>query len=229
MADSEYVDPAIPNKWFTGVEPSGEQVKAWRANRPHVERLWNEICASLRKAIRVTTSYHARGLVVTLPCPWLSTTNLLSATELAVRESCAAIGICELPPGSNRSPEIDAWNLSAGVPVGSAWCASFAGAMWKKAGLQVPQGYAACETIRQWAIKTGRFGQHVPTLGGFVLYGDPTNASHIGVIVRVDPLVLSVEGYSMLEPGSDRNGVVVTVKEVTPTKPVIGYVSITSS
>lgn len=50
------------------------------------------------------------------------------------------VGITELP--GNRGPEIDKWNRLAGVPVGSPYCASFAGAMHREAGAPTPKGYA---------------------------------------------------------------------------------------
>lgn len=65
--------------------------------------------------------------------------------ELPIREQLmgwyrSKIGVKEYP--NNRGEEIDKWNTMAGVPLASAWCATFAGAGYKEFGLPVPNGYA---------------------------------------------------------------------------------------
>jgi hypothetical protein len=58
---------------------------------------------------------------------WLpSTTPLIQ--RVIVENAIRSIGTLEDPLGSNRGPEIDKMNLRAGVPLGSYWCASWAGA-----------------------------------------------------------------------------------------------------
>jgi hypothetical protein len=59
-------------------------------------------------------------------------------------------------------------------------------------------------------------------IGAAVVYGKPGDASHIGVIVRVIPLLLAVEGNTTLD-GFSRNGVAVDLKLVN-TDRVLGYV-----
>lgn len=135
-----------------------------------------------------------------------------------------SIGVCEEPPGSNRGPEVDGWNQRAGVPVGSYWCAAAAGAWWADAGLEVPSGYASCDRWMAWAKERGRFYQ-APIPGALVLYGVPGDARHIGLVIRVSPLVLSIEGNTTIEgKGDERNGTAVALKLVTATDPVLGYV-----
>ncbi len=148
-----------------------------------------------------------------------------------IRRALVDIGICEMPPGSNRSGVIDEYNSRAGAPVGSFWCAAAVGAWWQDAGLVTPGGYASCDNWMRWAIATNRWvpvGQ-TPPLGGAVLYGVPGDAKHIGQIIRVSPLILSVEGNTTVEGagfGASRNGVAVSLKEVTLGKdPVLGYVA----
>jgi hypothetical protein len=147
---------------------------------------------------RMSVLYQARGFAVDPPCRWLGP-EVGATAELVVREACAALGICEEPPGSNRGPEIDGWNRAAGVPLASYWCASFAGAMWQRAGIEPPRGYASCDRLMAWGQQTGRWTAHVPSLGALVLYGVPGDARHVGVIVRITPLVLSVEGNTTVE------------------------------
>jgi hypothetical protein len=72
-----------------------------------------------------------------------------------------------------------------------------------------------------WAKLRGLW-QSNPSVGCAVVYGKPTDANHIGVVVRVSPLVLSVEGNTALEAYS-RNGVAVDLKQVSPGR-VLGYV-----
>lgn len=143
-----------------------------------------------------------------------------SIVERAIRD----LGMLEDPPGSNRGPDIDLLNSRAGVPLGSYWCAAWAGAVWQDAGAEVPHGYASCDAWMTWAKMTNRWTLHTPAPGACVLYGVPGDARHIGVVIRTAPLVLSVEGNTTVGgPTFERNGVAVALKLVGPKSPVLGY------
>lgn len=158
---------------------------------------------------------------------WLpnSTPALHRAIVVRALSDC---GICENPPGSNRSGVIDEYNRRAGVPVGSYWCASAVGAWWADAAqdigqvLLLPPGYASVDNWMQWAKKTGRWHAR-PVPGAAVLYGIPTDASHMGVVVRLGPILLDVSGNTTLGGGYSRNGVAVDVKPVNNDR-LLGYV-----
>lgn len=156
--------------------------------------------------------------------PWLPRTTPL-IQRVIVENALQCIGSLEEPLGSNRGAEIDKWNLRAGVPVGSYWCASWAGAMWQDAGAEVPKGYASCDRWLEWAKATGRFTLHTAAVGGAVLYGhNPTDATHIGVVIRTGPVTLTVEGNAQIDSGFSRNGIAVALKMITPQSRVLGYV-----
>ncbi|MEO6564803.1 MAG: hypothetical protein ABIO63_02105, partial [Casimicrobiaceae bacterium] len=90
-------------------------------------------------------------------------------------------------------------------------------------GLPTPKGRASCDNWMLWAKDTGRWSD-VPALGAAVLYGKPGDATHIGLIVRLDPVALSIEGNTSIESGFSRNGIAVSLKIVDPsTDPVLGY------
>lgn len=163
--------------------------------------------------------------------PWAPGTTPALNLAIAKRAMCD-IGICEDPPGSNRSGRINEYNSAAGVPAGSYWCASAVTAWWREAmeslnlPVQLPPGSASCDHWMEWA-KTTRRWQSAPQIGAAVLYGHGNDAKHIGVIIRTVPLVLSIEGNTTVEGanfGSSRNGVAVSLKEVTKTDPVLGFV-----
>lgn len=136
--------------------------------------------------------------------------------------------VVEEPLGSNRGPVIDRYLRSAQVPdavilAGQGyWCAAAVGQWWEDAGLPTPSGRASCDRWMAWARATHRWSS-TPALGAAVLYGVPGDARHIGLVVRLDPLVLSVEGNTTIEGGFDRNGVAVALKVVEPRDPVLGY------
>jgi hypothetical protein len=139
-----------------------------------------------------------------------------------VRRALCDVGICETPPGSNRSGRIDEYVRAVGSPLGSYWCACAVAAWWREAGAWTPPHSAgSCDEWLTWAKATGRY-HTAPALGAAVLYGKPGDASHIGVIVRVTPLLLAVEGNTALE-GFSRNGVAVDLKLVSG-RAVLGYV-----
>lgn len=143
------------------------------------------------------------------------------------RRALSDVGLCEVPPGSNRSPRIDEYVRAAGSPLGSFWCACFVAAVFREAGALTPGAGVdgSCDAWRRWAMKRGRWSQQ-PVVGAAVVYGKVTDgvvdANHIGVVVRVDPLLLAVEGNTSLG-GYDRNGVAVDLKQVDRAR-VLGYV-----
>lgn len=161
--------------------------------------------------------------------------HLPATLELAPRRAIVRAildlgAVVEEPPGSNRGEVIDAYLRSAGVPESvilagkGYWCAAAVGQWWEDAGLLTPKGRADCDRWMAWGKQTGRWS-NIPTLGAAVLYGKPGDASHIGIVVRVDPLVLSVEGNTTIESGFDRNGIAVALKVVDSKQdPLLGYV-----
>lgn len=143
------------------------------------------------------------------------------------------IGVCEDPPGSNRGPEIDAWCQEFGSPLGSFWCAIAVAKARKAGGLWIPdRDVGSCDEWYLQAERTGRLTKK-PEIGAAVLY---TNGArivngryagrldivHIGLMLRVDPVQMSIEGNTTLGK-YDRNGYVQTNKEVD-LKRVAGYV-----
>jgi hypothetical protein len=132
------------------------------------------------------------------------------------------VGICEIPPGSNRSGRIDEYLRAVGSPVGQPWCAAAVAAWWREAGAETPPSLAAaCDAWVRWARDTHRWSDR-PAVGAAVLYGTPADANHIGVVVRTDPLLLSVEGNSTFT-GFTREGLAVTLRLVARER-VVGYV-----
>lgn len=73
---------------------------------------------------------------------------------IALDHARSFVDVTEDPLGSNRGPLIDKWNRAAGVPVGSAWCMSFARAMFKLAGVTLGGG-ASVGNFEQWAKQSG--------------------------------------------------------------------------
>jgi len=62
----------------------------------------------------------------------------------------ACVGITEHPPGSNRGPRINEWQVQAGYDPGVAWCCCFVGAAWEHASRR--------------RIKARQIGGYVPSL-----------------------------------------------------------------
>lgn len=146
-----------------------------------------------------------------------------------VRAVMDLAAVVEQPLGSNRGPEVDRYLRAARVPesvIASGrgyWCAAAVGQWWEDAGLVTPTGRASCDAWMKWGRDTNRWS-NVPTLGAAVLYGVPGDARHIGLVVRVEPLVMSVEGNTSVE-GNSRNGEVVSMKRVDSHDALLGYVS----
>jgi hypothetical protein len=174
------------------------------------------------------TTYQLNGLLITPPCPWLPP-DMDAAAARVVHEAHASLGISEHPSGSNRGPQIDAWNRASGAPPASYWCASWAGGVWVRSGLTMPPGYGSCDAVMAWAKKTNRWSAHVPSFGAFVLYGrkgapgQPDDAKHIGIVIQLEPL-MSAEGNTTVEGATfERNGTAVALKLIDQHDPVLGY------
>jgi hypothetical protein len=128
--------------------------------------------------------------------------------------------------GPNRGKLIDEWNGRAGVPLGSYWCASFVAAMWEDGGqgeVPPPLQRSSCDAWLNWAHQTGRYSK-TPYYGSAVVYGIPGDASHIGIVVRLNPVICVVEGNTSMN-GFSRNGVAVDFKEAALNR-VLGYVAL---
>jgi len=143
------------------------------------------------------------------------------------------IGVCEDPPGSNRSAELDTWCREAGSPLGSFWCAI---TVWKQAkvgGLWAPtRDVGSCdEWVKQ--AKAAQLWSTTPVPGACVVYTNAQtiatgryagqrDAVHIGRVLRVRPVLQSIEGNTTLGK-YDRNGYTQTLKEVETAR-VYGYI-----
>jgi hypothetical protein len=152
---------------------------------------------------------------------WLGTDTPPLALAI-VKRALIDVGICENPLNSNRSPRIDEYLSAVGTAPGQPWCAAAVSAWWREAGAETPPSLgASCDQWLKWATETRRWS-NAPVPGAAVLYGKPGDASHIGVVVRTSPVVLSVEGNTSLA-GYSREGIAVTLKAVAMDR-VLGYV-----
>lgn len=132
-------------------------------------------------------------------------------------------GILETPLGSNRGVRIDRYTRRAGLPVpkdkktgeGWWWCAIWAGAVFADCGAQIPVDYPACD---RWLP----FLEPTPCIGAAVLYGVRGDAAHIGIIARISPLMLSVEGNRSYAGTVSNNGVAVDLGPVIR-RDILGY------
>ena len=162
----------------------------------------------------------------------------VNCTELGyqiVQRAFRDVGILEVPNGSNRGTRLDAMNRRAGVPLGSWWCAVWAGLVWADSGAKVPNGFPQTD---QWLpyVKTGRENA-TPEPGDAILYGlkrrGPVvawgDAHHIGIVVRGrEPRIgqnfmLTIEGNRGFA-GTTNNGQAVDLGPVVRSD-ILGYVS----
>lgn len=156
-----------------------------------------------------------------------------AANPLAVgiiRRALLDVGICEDPPRSNRSPEIDEYLRKLGVPLGQPWCAAAVAAWFRDCNAAIPPGPGASSTDR-WLAWGKAHGLWSPTasLGAAVVYGkrDPAgqeDAQHIGVVVRLAPFLMVMEGNTALDAGNVREGVAVDLRNRTGSTWILGYV-----
>lgn len=152
----------------------------------------------------------------------------------AIDFALANISVCEVPAGSNRGPEIDDWTREFGSPLGSYWCAIAVGKARKVGGLFIPtRDVGSCD---EWYLQAERAGKLLadPCHAAAVLYTNGKRLEtgryagrldivHIGLVCRVRPRLMSIEGNTTLGK-YDRNGDVQALKDVD-VKRVAGYVA----
>lgn len=146
---------------------------------------------------------------------WLHEGNSSALGRAIVIRAMADVGILEVPLASNRGTRIDAMAKRAGSPLGSWWCAIWAGAVFADCGALVPVGYPACDAWLPYL-------QREPVIGAAVLYGVRGDAHHIGIVVRLEPLVLTIEGNRGFA-GTTNNGVAVDIGPMQR-RDILGYV-----
>ncbi|MFC6088527.1 CHAP domain-containing protein [Saccharothrix lopnurensis] len=102
------------------------------------------------------------------------------------------LGVRENPPGSNRNP----YGPTA------AWCSSFATAMWRKAGVDIPVLPFTGDVFR-WGQRNGKAYTSLSAVkpGDVLLFGtgpgSPATSKHIGIVEKVSGgTVTLIEGNS---------------------------------
>ena len=103
----------------------------------------------------------------------------------AVNRAHAFVGVKEEPPGSNRGPLIDEWNLEANGVLGEPWCMSFQHAMFKECGVTLG-GWAGVENFLEWSLVHG-YSVSRPFRGDLVCFDWNADRwyDHVGIVDRV--------------------------------------------
>lgn len=166
-----------------------------------------------------------------LPAGWIDRTQEDALRVTIVERAYCDLFIAERASAPNRGGRIDMYLRRAGVPedvIASGhgyWCAAWLGAVWDDAGAQIPPDYASVDSWMHWAKKNGTWSSS-PVIGAAAVYGIPTDASHIGCVIRIPkpdyPYLLDIEGNTTLN-GYSANGVLVDGKMVA-TGRLLGYV-----
>lgn len=157
---------------------------------------------------------------------WLTSENSTDLGRAIIRRALDDVGIVESPVGSNRGPRIDEYLRRANVPESLIrawkgwWCAAAVGAWWADCGASVPRDYASCDAWLPFLMTDGKRAQPQP--GDAILYGLRDNAHHIGVVARVIPMMLTIEGNRAFA-GTTNNGVAVDIHP-PQRKDILGYI-----
>ena len=124
---------------------------------------------------------------------WALDVDAFGKRGLIIQAALDHVGLIE--QGTNRGPEIDAWLLRCGAPLGSAWCAAFASAMASFGGINLHEASVA----RLSTLLGDSYPDPIPGDIFYWLNGDGTG--HCGIVT-------GVAGYNILTcEGTSANGV----------------------
>jgi hypothetical protein len=142
-----------------------------------------------------------------------------SAGRRALAEALRHVGVRESPPGSNRTM-FGRWFGVDGVP----WCAIFASYCfdvgagvvlcrgWNGAGVG-PRGVAYVPTLAAWLRATGRAAA-TPQPGDLAIFDwDGGLPDHVGIVIRLDGELHTVEGNTAVGNDSDGGEVMRRVRD----------------
>lgn len=146
---------------------------------------------------------------------WLNAQNSTDLERAIVYRAFADVGILETPLGSNRGKAIDRYAQRAGSPLGSWWCALWTGAVLADCNVLIPTGYPSTDAWLPYV-------QPDPAIGAAILYGVHGDAHHIGLVVRLDPMMLTIEGNRSFAGSASNNGVAVDLGPVIR-RDILGY------
>jgi hypothetical protein len=138
-----------------------------------------------------------------------------------VNRAIADVGILEVPLASNRGVRIETYLRRAKVPdsviaAGKGWwCAAFVGAVFVDCGIPVPADYASCDSWLPFLSSDAK-------VGSAILYGVRGDAHHIGIVARLTPMVLTIEGNRAFA-GTTNNGVACDLGPMMR-RDVLGYI-----
>ncbi len=115
--------------------------------------------------------------------------------ERVARQAAKYLGVAEVPPGSNRGPEVDRWQRPWGIGYGWPWCGAYVAAMYAEAGVN-DNGLAHPSTAVMYQRAKAR-GAIIPRPmpGALILWP----GKHTGVCADYSPdgrTVVTYEGNS---------------------------------
>ena len=118
--------------------------------------------------------------------------------EPVMTAALALVGVVEVPPGSNRGPEIDKINMKCGLPLGSPWCSAYATGMWMNcASKPFKSPIGGVYTLQDWAKKKKMYlpSNSVVQPGDLFLIIRGDGHGHTGIVTAdMGELFCTVEG-----------------------------------
>lgn len=148
--------------------------------------------------------------------------DVISALELQVANSLKAtppLGVREVPLGSNRGPEVDAYLKFCNVAPPAWWCAAFVSYQIHEAAKTLSMKpkwpkFAMCVDIFNWGTKHGLVMDTPLVPSVMLIPGDPSKGEraykHTGFVIAYDQqagIITTVEGNSNNNGSSNGIGV----------------------
>lgn len=161
---------------------------------------------------------------------------LSSLVKLALAVAGSFLGVKEVPPGSNRGPEVTKFLNSIGLSGGYPWCAAFVWFCIQSAASKLSLANpfirsGACVVFERWARLKGILKSNPEAGDVFLCYSVPEGegrrrASHTGLVLSVDlnaGTFKTIEGNTNLDGSREGTGVFKRTRPISDRYAFIRY------
>ena len=157
---------------------------------------------------------------------YIGTVGASSLLDAAISVAQKEVGVCEVPPGSNRGPRVEEYLKSVGLGPGYAWCAAFVFWCFGEASLSLNRVNPLVKTagcLQHWRATRGvkvtvADAVKIPSLilpGAIFIISRGGGLGHTGIVTGIgEGFIRTVEGNSNASRSAEGGGVCALTRKI---------------